>query len=660
MTRLSLPVSTSPTQWFAGYTAGTTLYGTTDNDQLAANAPGMTLVGLGGDDIFIVYDPSDVVVQAPNSGVSTVETWGSGYTLPASVQNLTLMGSADAYAIGNSLNNIITANAGNDTITAGTGNDILIAGQGSDMFIVAVGDGQDEIQNFQSGDVVDLQGFSFNSFADVQAAMTQSGTDAVLNLGNGQSITFDDTTTASLTADEFNMPPGPSDPGDPPPTMTFDDEFNSLSLNIGGQSGTWSTTFWDGSRSLYSNEEDEAYMDPAFSGTSPQPLGINPFSINNGILTITAQPTNPADEAYFGSVGNLQYTSGLLTTNGTFAQTYGYWEIRAQVPSGDGLWPGFWLLPANHSWPPEIDILEMIGSDPSTVYDSYHSTDGSAFLQPVHLGSDLSTGFHTYGFAWSPSAMTWYVDGAETAQIATPADMNTPMYMLINLAVGGDFPGWPDATTQFPANFNIDYVHVYADPSAAPGGTTGAAGSSSNPTTADPTVSDDYQSLSVDDGNNIVSATGIYDTVTGGAGADTITATGWGDVVVAGSGTETVSLSAGNGWVIQGSGQNTIGLSGDNDTLSAGAQGDGLNQALISVQGNWFTFVDGAATYADTVVGFDPALGDSIHLTGNDTQSYALAHTTQVNGGQDTLLNLNDGSTILLKGVSHVDGSFFS
>ena len=256
--------------------------------------------------------------------------------------------------------------------------------------------------------------------------------------------------------------------------------------------------------------------------------------------------------------------------------------------------------------------------------------------------------------------MTWYVDGAETAQIATPADMNTPMYMLINLAVGGDFPGWPDATTQFPSNFNIDYVHVYADPSAAPGGTTDAAGGPSNPTTADPTVSDDYQSLSVDDGNNIVSATGIYDTVTGGAGADTITATGWGDVVVAGSGIETVSLSAGNGWVIQGSGQNTISLSGDNDTLSAGAQGDGLNQALISVQGNWFTFVDGAATYADTVVGFDQALGDSIHLTGNDTQSYALAHTTQVNGGQDTLLNLNDGSTILLKGVSHVDGSFFS
>src|SRR5215813_7896891 len=98
-------------------------------------------------------------------------------------------------------------------------------------------------------------------------------------------------------------------PADPSaPTMSFGDEFNSLSLNIGGQSGTWNTTFHDGSRSLYSNYELEAYMDPAFSGTSSQPLGINPFSICNGILTIAAQPTDPALGQYFGNVGTLPYT----------------------------------------------------------------------------------------------------------------------------------------------------------------------------------------------------------------------------------------------------------------------------------------------------------------------------------------------------------------
>jgi hypothetical protein len=96
-----------------------------------------------------------------------------------------------------------------------------------------------------------------------------------------------------------------------------------------------------------------------------------------------------------------------------------------------------------------------------------------------------------------------------------------------------------------------------------------------------------------------------------------------------------------------------------NDTVYAGVQGNGANRVPISTQGNWFTFVDGTgAQYADTVVGFDQARGYSIHLTANDTQTYALGHATQVNGGQDTLLDLNDGSTILPKGVSHIDGNF--
>src|SRR5262249_51264715 len=157
----------------------------------------------------------------------------------------------------------------------------------------------------------------------------------------------------------------------------------------------------------------EAYMDPAFSGTSSQPLGINPFWIRNGILTITAQPTDPALGQYFGNVGDLPYTSGLLTTNGTFAQTYGYWEIRAQVPSGDGLWPAFWLLPTNYYWPPEIDIMEVLGKDPSTVYNGFVGVN-EGFSQATQI-DDLSTGLHTFGFAWTPSTMTWYVDGLQTA-----------------------------------------------------------------------------------------------------------------------------------------------------------------------------------------------------------------------------------------------------
>jgi hypothetical protein len=337
MARLSLPASAAPATWQSMSTPGTTLDGTSGDDQLAANAPDMTLVGNGGDDTFIVYDASDVVVQTPNSGVSTIETWGSGYTLPANVQNLTLMGSMDAYAVGNSLNNILTANAGTDRIIAGTGNDLLVAGSGNDTFVVNAGDGEDEIQNFRaglnSGDVVQLSGFSFSSFAGIQAAMTQVGPDTVLNLGNGQSITFDNTTVGSFDASNFDVPFSPAGM-----TMTFDDEFNALSLNEGGQSGTWSTDFPWGGRTLPNNAELEEYMDPAYAGSGTQPLGVNPFSDNNGVLTISAAPTSPSVAPY---IDNMPYTSGLLTSYGSFAQTYGYWEIGAQVPSGDGLWPGF-------------------------------------------------------------------------------------------------------------------------------------------------------------------------------------------------------------------------------------------------------------------------------------------------------------------------------
>ena len=453
MTRLALSVSGTPTNWSAGYTPGTTLYGTTGSDQLAANAPNMTLVGNGGDDTFIVYDPGDVVIELPNSGISTVETWGSGYSLPANIQNLTLEGSADAYAAGNSLDNIITANAGDDRIIAGTGDDILIGGTGDDTFVITAGDGLDEIQGFHSGDVVQLQGFSFSSFADVQAAMAQSGTDVVLNLGGGQSITFDNTTVGSFTANDFDLPFRPAGT-----LMSFDDEFNALSLNAGGQSGLWDTTFDGGIRTLAKNGELEEDMDPSFAGTGTQPLSVNPFSDDNGVLTISAQPTSPTVAPY---IGNMPYTSGVLTTEGTFAQTYGYWEISAELPKGDGLWPAFWLLPADHSWPPEVDIFEALGSDTSTVVNSFHGADGTDYSQATHV-NDLSVGFHTFGFDWTPSMMTWFVDGLQTLQLPTPASMNKPMYMLMDLAVGGDWPGAPDASTQFPASLKIDYVHVYS------------------------------------------------------------------------------------------------------------------------------------------------------------------------------------------------------
>ena len=122
-------------------------------------------------------------------------------------------------------------------------------------------------------------------------------------------------------------------------------------------------------------------------------------------------------------LGGYAYTSGLLTTQKSFTQTYGYFEVRAQVPVGTGLWPGFWLLSANGIWPPEIDVLEQIGS--GSTYNSngiFSTVPGATQVHGTFLGTDLSQGFHTYGMAWTPQTITFYVDGQQTYQTATPAE----------------------------------------------------------------------------------------------------------------------------------------------------------------------------------------------------------------------------------------------
>ena len=254
--------------------------------------------------------------------------------------------------------------------------------------------------------------------------------------------------------------------------LTFDDEFNSLSL-YNGVSGTWNPTYGYSSdlnnfASHVHGEEKQIYVDPAFTGTTSGALGANPFSIQDGILNITAAPTSPA---LADALGGYQYTSGLITTQQTFQQTYGYFEMSARLPDGQGLWPAFWLLPAGGWGPPEIDVVEMLGNNPSTIYTTAHSTV-TGQLQSTSFASnvaDTSAGFHTYGVDWEPDQITWYFDGQQIAQTATPADMHSPMYMLANLAVGGNWPGSPDATTAFPANMQIDYIRAYASGPAQSG-----------------------------------------------------------------------------------------------------------------------------------------------------------------------------------------------
>jgi serralysin len=248
--------------------------------------------------------------------------------------------------------------------------------------------------------------------------------------------------------------------------MTFDDEFNSFTpRGANTVSSGWATSYnWAGYNSLSSHTilgEQEVYVDPSFAGTGSTALGVNPFSVTDGVLSITAAPTSSSTK---GSLWNYGYTSGLITTSGSFSQQYGYFEMRADLPSSQGAFPAFWLLPADNSNQQEIDVVETVNNE-NIAWNHLHYTDSPAIPQDSNGAHtyipNLTSGFHTFGVLWTAKTMTFYVDQQAVATMATPESMNKPMYMLANLAVGGSWAGAANAS-QFPASLQIDYIRAYS------------------------------------------------------------------------------------------------------------------------------------------------------------------------------------------------------
>ncbi len=240
--------------------------------------------------------------------------------------------------------------------------------------------------------------------------------------------------------------------------LTFADEFDQF-RPLYAPGGVWRTTFGDGrvddldQRTIRPNGELQIYLDRHMLRRGA-PIGIDPFTVHDGILEITATQLSEPDRARLDGYG---FGSGLITTQPSFSQRYGYFEIRAALPAGKGLWPAFWLLPSDLSWPPEIDVMESVG-DPTKVYATAHSSAGKA----QGIETSVSKGdFHTFAVAWDPKVLVWYVDGKETGRQPTPPDMHKPMFMLANLAIGGGWAGSPDASTRWPAKFSIDYIRAY-------------------------------------------------------------------------------------------------------------------------------------------------------------------------------------------------------
>ena len=195
--------------------------------------------------------------------------------------------------------------------------------------------------------------------------------------------------------------------------------------------------------------------------------------IQNGNLVITARA-----EKYTGPDGvTRDYTSARLKTQGKFSQTYGRFEARIKIPYGQGLWPAFWMLGSDIDqigWPScgEIDIMENIGREPAIVHGTIHGPGysgaggiGTAFTLPSGRFAD---DFHVFAVEWEPNVIRFYVDDNLYAT-RTPADLpkntqwvyNKPFFLLLNVAVGGGWPGSPDATTVFPQVMTVDYLRVY-------------------------------------------------------------------------------------------------------------------------------------------------------------------------------------------------------
>lgn len=226
-------------------------------------------------------------------------------------------------------------------------------------------------------------------------------------------------------------------------TLMYSDEFDGTSLNT----GDWN---YETGASGWGNNELQNYQ-----------AGSNNVTVSNGKLIIEARAENGG------------YTSARITTQGKKSFKYGRIDIRAKLPFGQGIWPALWMLGDNIntvSWPAcgEIDIMEMVGNAPATTHGTLHWDDNGH--QYAGGNTSLSSGiladkFHVYTIIWNTQSIKWYLDDAlfHTMDISSAAmsEFDNNFFFIMNIAVGGNWPGYPDATTTFPQRMIVDYVRVF-------------------------------------------------------------------------------------------------------------------------------------------------------------------------------------------------------
>lgn len=243
-------------------------------------------------------------------------------------------------------------------------------------------------------------------------------------------------------------------------TLVWSDEFEGDTLNT----DKWSYMIGDGTE----------YGIAGWGNNELQYYAEDNVTVSEGNLTITAKREN---------IQNSQFTSGRIRTKGMGDWTYGRFTFSAKMPTGQGLWAAIWMLPTDEAYggwaaSGEIDIMEYLGHETNKVHGTLHfgaewPNNSSKGTHYVTDGNSFDSEFHHFALEWEPDQMRWYVDSVlyqtlgqgdwYSGTIDFPAPFDKPFHLLLNLAVGGNWPGNPDMNTQFPQEMVLDYVRIYQD-----------------------------------------------------------------------------------------------------------------------------------------------------------------------------------------------------
>jgi beta-glucanase (GH16 family) len=445
--------------------------------------------------------------------------------------------------------------------------------------------------------------------------------------------------------------------------LSFEDNFNTLS--VAGPNGSPTTASWFAP--VHSNFGSAAFQAPT--------AAVNPFSVSDGALTI--------EMAQVGGQWQTGYMQSLNASGQGFSQRYGYFEMSAKFPAGQGSWPAFWLLSADPTKPRvEIDIVEAYGGND---FDGHHA---AVHLTPV-AGSDLTAKadstdytnikgsmfdgqFHTYGAMLTPQWLVIYYDGTEITRLAASKYFDTPLYMCVDLAM------YQGEAAQASGKYDmvIDYVRAYGGLSGPLSQTTDPAGGLLQGQATDDSLSGGVgnDTLMGGAGNDTLTDVAGSNVLRGEDGADSITGGSGFDDINGNAGNDTISGGLGNDWVVGGKDQDLLNGDGGNDivygnlgadtcfggtgddtirggqgddSLSGGAGNDWISGDLGSdteTGGSGADTFHSAAGYGvDRITDFNLAEGDHVELDAGTAYSVAQV-------GADTVISMS-GAQVILAGV---------